>query len=226
MIKYYFLFFFLVTNSFLWAQSPNFKNYTVEDNLPSSECYQVLQDKKGFIWIASDKGVARFDGYKFQNFTKEDGLPENSIIRMYEDPYGKIWFAGVTGKIAYYKNNKITSLKINNELAAKIKGGFVCSMGYSDHALYLGMYYGPGSFRILFHQNKEKLIMTPIDNKNLGGFVRRLKNGEFIQGWIGRAYKSMDFHHLQNGESFTTKNAFSIPAIASNNVRFTLLQNK
>ena len=56
----FFLIFFL--SVFSKAQIPFYKNYTVKDGLPSSETYEVFQDSKGYIWIASDNGVARFDG--------------------------------------------------------------------------------------------------------------------------------------------------------------------
>ena len=71
---------FLLTSVSTYSQSPSFKKYTVEDGLPSNEVYHVIQDKKGYIWFATDNGVSRFDGYKFQNFDLEDGLPDNTMV--------------------------------------------------------------------------------------------------------------------------------------------------
>jgi ligand-binding sensor domain-containing protein len=45
------------------------KNYSTPDGLPSSRVNYLMQDSKGFIWIATDKGVSRFDGQHFKNFT-------------------------------------------------------------------------------------------------------------------------------------------------------------
>jgi ligand-binding sensor domain-containing protein len=70
-LRFICIFYLLLETNTLLSQSPNFKHFTVEDGLPSSKCYQVLQDKKGYIWIASDKGVARYNGYHFQtNYLK------------------------------------------------------------------------------------------------------------------------------------------------------------
>ncbi|MFT5970079.1 MAG: ligand-binding sensor domain-containing protein, partial [Flavobacteriales bacterium] len=44
------------------AQSYQFVNFSVEDGLPSNEVYEVIQDSKGFMWFATDRGVARYNG--------------------------------------------------------------------------------------------------------------------------------------------------------------------
>src|SRR3954463_7666454 len=75
---------------------PAYKHFTTDDGLPSSETYRVLQDRKGFIWIATDKGVSRYDGYSFQNFTIQDGLPDNSVLNLFEDSKGRIWFIPIS----------------------------------------------------------------------------------------------------------------------------------
>jgi len=46
----------------------------VAEGLPSPEVYQVIQDKKGFIWFATDNGVVRFDGGDFEIFNSQHGL--------------------------------------------------------------------------------------------------------------------------------------------------------
>ena len=51
------------------AQSYIYKNFDVDDGLPSSQVYDIYQDKYGYIWLATDKGIARYNGYEFENFT-------------------------------------------------------------------------------------------------------------------------------------------------------------
>ena len=40
----------------------NYFQYTQWDGLPSSEIYDIIQDERGFIWFATDRGLARYDG--------------------------------------------------------------------------------------------------------------------------------------------------------------------
>ncbi len=81
---------------------PAYKNFTVDHGLPSNETYAVFEDSLGFIWIATDRGVSRYDGYKFENFTTEDGLPDNTIFDFEADQHSRIWFKTFNGKMGYY----------------------------------------------------------------------------------------------------------------------------
>lgn len=66
------------------AQLPEYKktNYTVEDGLPSNECHRILQDKSGYIWIATDRGLVRFDGYDFKVYGLKEGLLNPSVLEL------------------------------------------------------------------------------------------------------------------------------------------------
>lgn len=48
------------------AQQVFLKNYSVNQGLPSSECYSVLQDSKRFLWISTDAGLVKYNGYSFK----------------------------------------------------------------------------------------------------------------------------------------------------------------
>jgi ligand-binding sensor domain-containing protein len=45
--------------------------FTTADGLPSNHVYSVAEDTSGFLWIATDNGVSRFDGKKFRNYGVE-----------------------------------------------------------------------------------------------------------------------------------------------------------
>jgi ligand-binding sensor domain-containing protein len=91
----------------IFSQSLSYKNFTVDDGLPSSTLYAAFQDSRGFMWFASDLGVSRYDGYTFTNFTSGDGLPDNEVFNFLEDRTGKIWFSTLNGNTGYYKNGVI-----------------------------------------------------------------------------------------------------------------------
>ncbi len=107
-----------------WTQCQDYvhKNYDVPDGLPSSETYHCLQDSKGYIWIATDNGVSRFDGYKFDNFDAQDGLFNSTVFDIYEDYQGRVWFITLSGRLYYYQNSKISAYKYNSVIDRKIVG--------------------------------------------------------------------------------------------------------
>lgn len=74
-----------------FCQHYSFKHYSVDDGLPTNAIYGGLQDKFGYIWFYSEKGISRFDGYEFRNYTVKDGLPVNDIFMMTEDDCGRLW---------------------------------------------------------------------------------------------------------------------------------------
>lgn len=99
------------------AQTLYLPHYTTKEGLPSNNCYFTLQDKKGYIWVATDAGVSRFDGSNFENFSVDDGLPDNQILQLKEDSKGRIWFLALNGQLSYFYNGKI----YNSENEKKLK---------------------------------------------------------------------------------------------------------
>ena len=57
--------FFIVLNISAFSQLMPYRQYTVKDGLPSSNIYSITQDSTGFIWLGTDNGLCRFDGYEF-----------------------------------------------------------------------------------------------------------------------------------------------------------------
>src|ERR1700726_3630739 len=54
--------------------------WTQEHGLPQDTIRAIAQTKDGYLWLGTDEGLARFDGYDFVVFNKENGaLPSNSV---------------------------------------------------------------------------------------------------------------------------------------------------
>ncbi len=110
------LFFFLLCMNYCFAQDPYFRHFGVEQGLPSSEVYDILQDRNGFIWIATDRGVSKYDGYSFHNFSSSDGLTDNTVFMLTEDTSGNIWCATMNSKLCYFSGEKIIPYEHNTIL--------------------------------------------------------------------------------------------------------------
>ncbi len=86
----------------VYSQKLVLKNITSSNGLPSNVCYDIIQDREGYIWIASENGVSRFDGKDFKNYTTQNGLADNEIFKIVEDKKGRIWFLSYNGQLSYY----------------------------------------------------------------------------------------------------------------------------
>lgn len=85
------LVFFCGIANILYSQSYPYKNYTIKDGLPSNNIYSIKQDKRGYLWMNTDNGVAKFDGRNFKTFTVNDGLLSNDNFSMLFDSKENKW---------------------------------------------------------------------------------------------------------------------------------------
>ena len=79
----------------------HFTHITVEQGLSQSTVQVVFQDHLGFIWIGTEEGLNRYDGYSFAIFKNDPqdpaSLPDNIISMLYEDRAHRLWVGTATG---------------------------------------------------------------------------------------------------------------------------------
>ena len=95
------------------AQTYNFNHYSLKDGLIQSNVNDILQDKEGYIWFATDGGLSKFNGQTFTNFSTNEGLSEAAVNTLCEDNKGRIWVGHSYGKISIYENKKFNQFDLN-----------------------------------------------------------------------------------------------------------------
>ena len=103
----------------VFPQDYTFTHYSSENGLSKNAVNWVLQDRQGFLWVATTDGLNRFDGINFKIFRHEPGntnsINHSNVLALHEDVHGNIWIAtprGVnkfnpqTGKPASRSNDK------------------------------------------------------------------------------------------------------------------------
>src|SRR4051812_40784004 len=91
------LLFLLLGNAAVGQQAKqySFKHFSVVNGLASNTVSDVMQDKEGYIWIATINGLQRFDGNSFILFrnrsTDSTTIPSNHIIFLFLDRSGNLW---------------------------------------------------------------------------------------------------------------------------------------
>jgi diguanylate cyclase (GGDEF)-like protein len=94
----------------LRAQVLPFDVKTLRDGLPQSQMASMVQDPRGYIWVGTWGGLARYNGSVFHTFTTEDGLPSNRIQEMIVDSRGTLWVA-TAGGVATVRDGTVTAVK-------------------------------------------------------------------------------------------------------------------
>lgn len=83
-------------------------NYlTVKDGLPEGTAYALLQDKEGYIWMGTQDGLVRYDGYKAKTYILGQDIPyKKDVLRLYEDKNGTLWAGTYKQGLFYYNRGK------------------------------------------------------------------------------------------------------------------------
>lgn len=98
---------FIIGISFCGAYSQEYTSFSTKQGLPSNHIYHSVQDSKGYMWFATNRGVAKFDGKTFRVFTTKDGLPNNDIWKLTADNQGRIWYNTKSRYLGYIKNDSV-----------------------------------------------------------------------------------------------------------------------
>jgi PAS domain S-box-containing protein len=112
-----------------------FEHLTIEDGLSQNAGLVIFQDSHGYLWIGTQDGLNRYDGYTFKIFKHDpedpNSLSHNAILAIAEDREGYLWigtwggglnrfdpatetfvrYRPVTGQAASLSNDVVTSIK-------------------------------------------------------------------------------------------------------------------
>jgi ligand-binding sensor domain-containing protein/signal transduction histidine kinase len=111
-----------------------FEHYNLEEGLSQSDVTVILQDHMGFLWVGTEDGLNRYDGYGFRVFKPDAADPSSLSDRwikcLAEDPQGRLWIGtrlgGLnrydprTGKFTRFMHDKSNSLSLANNMVTAI----------------------------------------------------------------------------------------------------------
>jgi signal transduction histidine kinase len=111
-ILFFFLFVFISCGK-IFSQYPkrfHTSYYTTDNGLPSNGIKGLQWDEQnGFLWIATEAGVSRFNGLDFKNFTIENTpfIESERMLFIVKNNQGKIYAADQSGNILSVKKNTL-----------------------------------------------------------------------------------------------------------------------
>lgn len=113
-----------------WGQAQSgedrfrFEHLTVNEGLPHSDAMSVVQDNAGFIWVATNDGVARFDGYEIKRYNlpvnPKNGLTSNRIQSLHKDFRGYLWSGAERAGLSFYDENYDHFININDRTTSTV----------------------------------------------------------------------------------------------------------
>ncbi|NND44350.1 MAG: hypothetical protein HKN58_03430 [Xanthomonadales bacterium] len=90
------------------ANPVHFEHLGPEDGLSHNTANAIIQDREGFIWIATDDGLDRFDGYEFRHFRLAPAAGNSNVfVRLVEDDAGVLWIGTRSGLLRFDPRDEI-----------------------------------------------------------------------------------------------------------------------
>jgi diguanylate cyclase (GGDEF)-like protein len=91
-----------------WATlaQPQFRTYGQDDGLPNPVATAIGEDGDGFLWVGTEGGLSRWDGYRFRTYLPAAGepgaLPDGWVTALHADLRGRLWVGTSAGGLAMY----------------------------------------------------------------------------------------------------------------------------
>ncbi len=124
-IKHVMLLFTLISSIHINAQNAdlNFDQINYDEDFSPSMISSIVQNRKGFIWIGTENGLFRYDGYSFYRYmrNKDDKatLSNNHVNVIFEDSDQNLW-VGTNHGINLFKKNSNNFMQVD---VSTTKGG-------------------------------------------------------------------------------------------------------
>ncbi|HEY6347431.1 MAG TPA: two-component regulator propeller domain-containing protein [Bryobacteraceae bacterium] len=96
--------------------------WTQAEGLPQDTVRAMAETPDGYLWLGTEEGLARFDGYEFLSITKEGGqLPSNAITSLCAGSDGGLWIGSQAG-LTRYSSGRFETFTQKNGLPASVVG--------------------------------------------------------------------------------------------------------
>jgi PAS domain S-box-containing protein len=116
------------------GRPPVFERISVDQGLSQSYVTALVQDRQGFLWVGTQDGLNRYDGYGFTTyrFTERDSrsISDNQISALAADANGRVWVGTAAGGLNAYdpRTNSFTRFRHDERDPGSLQAGLVSSV--------------------------------------------------------------------------------------------------
>jgi diguanylate cyclase (GGDEF)-like protein len=120
------------------ARPIRFDRLSIEQGLSQSSVMDILQDSRGYVWLATEEGLDRFDGFSFKVYKSDpadlSSLPSSFVWDVEEDSSGDLWIA-TTGGLALWERAKDRVVRLQKLAGTSIRA---LRLQAKDRILWIG----------------------------------------------------------------------------------------
>lgn len=181
--------------------TPQFRDYSVSDGLPSSNVFAISEDRRGVLWMATSSGLVRYDGTRFRVFRhdprKPNSLASNYVSTVLIDHRQRVWVGGEGTGVALYRpaTGDFRVWRHRDADPGSLAGDDIGALAEgTDGSIWVGM-LSSGLDRLLPDGRIEHIGQGPArDGRLSSNIVLALKAGDKGDLWIG-TLAGLDHRH-------------------------------
>jgi ligand-binding sensor domain-containing protein len=134
----------LVQPNTSYSNNIRFELFSLEEGLSQSVVNTILQDRRGFLWIGTEDGLNRYDGYNFKVYKPDTNNPfslnDRSITSMVEDQQGYLWIGTRNGGLNRYNpvSGKFTNFTHDQTNHQSIASNQVHALCLDENGMWIG----------------------------------------------------------------------------------------
>ena len=202
--------------------------FTPNVGLSNSHINQIYQDARGYIWIATENGLNKFNGYDFETFLSvpndSTSIQGNFVTHVFEDSRGLFWVTTSIGLLQYDRTRNAFSTWDLGDLNETFKDNRVnYIMEDRSHNLWIS-YPGNGIVRL----DAKTLSPTVFNRQNSGiddnaiNYIFEDRHGNL---WFGTEANGVFVYYLQDNTVQHFYHQPGNPSSLSNNKVFAICEN-
>jgi signal transduction histidine kinase/ligand-binding sensor domain-containing protein/DNA-binding response OmpR family regulator len=182
------------------AKNISFTNFSSKDGLAQNTVNDIIQDSNGFIWVGTNGGLSRFDGYEFLNFRMDFGdttsLMEDVVPTLFIDSKNNFWIGTNAGVNLYRHEDESFVRLLPQKLNYTIQ-----SFAEDKHGnIWIGTEWN-GLIKLNISSNEIRLFNT--ENGFLSDAIFEIYNDEDGLIWVGTSQGAVVFEP-KIGDQFET----------------------
>ncbi|MCD7100036.1 ATP-binding protein [Stenotrophomonas sp. MMGLT7] len=193
--------------------TPQPRQITVADGLPSSSINGFAEDPQGYLWLASADGLARYDGNNYRIWRIEDGLRDNMLWSVHVDARNRVWIGTQNAGMAMLSADRRRFHYYDGRGYPQMGSDPVwCITSTADGSVWFGT-PTRGLFRLDPGGRMQRFMPVPGDEHSLPSkavnFLAQAPDGTL---WVG----TKDGLAAWNGDGFDRVDADALPSSVIN----------
>ncbi|MGV3637513.1 MAG: ligand-binding sensor domain-containing protein, partial [Flavobacteriales bacterium] len=186
------------------AQQYDLRTFSLEQGLPSAAVNAICEDADGFLWLATDQGLARSQGSRFEAFDEQQGAPATEATALLptvdRDGQGRLLTGFRTGALAWWGKGRFRPITTAPALPAHAVRTILVGNG---HSVVLGT-RGGGVWQVDTVTYKATAMNAGLSSLRINGLVHQ-GNG-FLAAtdsglfrWAGSRWAAVETAQLPKG---------------------------